>query len=228
MLCSCCVAPVFSATYERTLRLAPSVALMLASPLLNPAALALTFILLSPKIAAARLLMAILAVMCGGVLIERLFPAVAALRMGSVSAEPLAAPGFSAGARHFVRSLGYIVVRTAPALAAGLLGSMLLAQYAPASLLSSGTLQVLAIAATAAVAVPLALPTFFEIPLALGLIAAGAPEGAALALLFAGPAVNLPSLLTLAKATNWKMALALALVIWTIAVGGGLLADITG
>jgi uncharacterized membrane protein YraQ (UPF0718 family) len=100
---------------------------------------------------------------------------------------------------------------------------MILVQYLPQDLMSSDTFRVLAIIVVATVAVPLALPTFFEIPLALGLIAAGAPAGAALALLFAGPAVNLPSLLTLARMTNWKVSSALALVIWVTAVAGGLI-----
>ena len=41
--------------------------------------------------------------------------------------------------------------------------------------------------------------------------------------ILAGPAVNLPSLLTVAKSTNWKIALALALFVWAVSAGGGLL-----
>jgi len=43
MLCSCCVAPIFTGVYERSARLGPSLGLMLAAPALNPAALILTF-----------------------------------------------------------------------------------------------------------------------------------------------------------------------------------------
>src|SRR5204862_5905206 len=46
MLFSCCVTPVFTGVYERGARLGPSLSLMLASPGLNIAALALTFLLL--------------------------------------------------------------------------------------------------------------------------------------------------------------------------------------
>jgi uncharacterized membrane protein YraQ (UPF0718 family) len=70
MLCSCCVAPVFSATYEKGLRLASSITLMLASPSLNPAALVLTFMLLPMETAVARLVIAVLVVLGAGVLIE--------------------------------------------------------------------------------------------------------------------------------------------------------------
>src|SRR5215471_4092383 len=55
MLCSCCAAPVFEGMYGRTRRLDASLALMLAAPALNPAALALTFILFPLSVAAGRL-----------------------------------------------------------------------------------------------------------------------------------------------------------------------------
>lgn len=83
---------------------------------------------------------------------------------------------------------------------------------------------VLTIGIVAAVAVLIALPTFFEIPLALLLLQVGAPEGAALALLFAGPIVNLPSLLVLANdGETRRVSGALALGIFALAFGGGLL-----
>lgn len=63
MLCSCCASPVFSAVYERSRRLSPSLALMLASPGLNPAALALCFMLFPTRVAAARVLMTLAAVL---------------------------------------------------------------------------------------------------------------------------------------------------------------------
>jgi uncharacterized membrane protein YraQ (UPF0718 family) len=44
MLCSCCVAPIFPAVYGRTRRVAPALAITLASPSLNPAALTLSFL----------------------------------------------------------------------------------------------------------------------------------------------------------------------------------------
>jgi uncharacterized membrane protein YraQ (UPF0718 family) len=77
----------------------------------------------------------------------------------------------------------------------------------------------------ALVGVPLALPTFGEIPLALLLLAAGAPTGAAAALLIAGPSVNLPSLLSLGKATSWRVALATAATVFGTAVAVGLVAQ---
>jgi uncharacterized membrane protein YraQ (UPF0718 family) len=67
------------------------------------------------------------------------------------------------------------------------------------------------------------MPTFFEIPLALILISLGAPPAAAVAMLIAGPAINLPSLLTIGRATNWKVASTVALSVLVLALAGGVL-----
>src|SRR5206468_6628973 len=123
----------------------------------------------------------------------------------------------------FLHSLFDVVIRTIPALILGVICSMLLIEYVPRELLASANFRLFAVIATASIAVPIALPTFFEIPLALGLLVAGAPVGAAAAVLFAGPVINLPSLLALARSTNWKIATTLAVLIWIIAVVGGLI-----
>jgi uncharacterized membrane protein YraQ (UPF0718 family) len=73
--------------------------------------------------------------------------------------------------------------------------------------------------------VPLAMPTFFEIPLALLLLSIGAPTGAAVALMIAGPAINLPSLFTIGRSTNWKVSTAVALAIFVLAVVAGVLVN---
>ncbi len=221
MLCSCCITPVFRAVYERSSRLGPSMAVMLASPSLNPAALVLTFMLFAPGIAAARVLMAVAAVCLSGVIIESLFGAVAPLPLQW--SDHTVPSGWHEAASAFLQSLWHMLLRTMPALVLGVVCSMLLLEFVPGVLFAPAGFSRLAVIATASVAVPLALPTFFEIPLALGLLAAGAPAGAAAALLFAGPAINLPSLLALAKSTNWRIAAILAIFIWSVAVAGGLL-----
>jgi uncharacterized membrane protein YraQ (UPF0718 family) len=83
----------------------------------------------------------------------------------------------------------------------------------------------LAVLVVATFAIPLALPTFFEIPLAFVLLSSGAPVGAAMALLIAGPAVNLPSLLTIIRSTSWKVAAVVAASVWVIAVVSGILVN---
>ncbi len=215
MLCSCCVAPIFGAVYESSTRLAPALTLMLASPALNPAALALTFMLFGPAVGAMRLILSIAAVAVIGPSVELLFP--------RVQVAPTLEPSNSSRQEPFGRALYTVVMRTVPALAAGLLVSMFLVQSLPASAFSGSVPRIVAILFVATLAVPLALPTFLEIPLALSLLSAGLPAGAAVALLFAGPAINLPSLLATARIAGWKIAVSVAVFVWIIALAGGLL-----
>src|SRR3989440_6162587 len=72
MLCSCCVAPIFTGVYERSARLGPSLGLMLAAPALNPAALILTFMLFDYKIGMVRLSASIAAVLFTGLIADRI------------------------------------------------------------------------------------------------------------------------------------------------------------
>ncbi|MBI4521499.1 MAG: permease [Gemmatimonadetes bacterium] len=221
MLCSCCVAPVFSAVYERSARLAPSLGVALAAPSLNPAALLLTFMLFPGRIATSRLAMALAAVFLVAPLVARL---------GSrVTPEAAAMPGVqfacptSRGWSGFLASCLHVTTRTVPLIFAGVVASFWLAERLPLDVFASQTVSTSAVLLASIVAVPLALPTFFEIPLALTLIGVGAPAGVAAAVLFAGPAVNLPSLVTIARSTNWKVAGLLALAVALVAGLGGLL-----
>jgi len=54
-------------------------------------------------------------------------------------------------------------------------------------------------------------------------MSAGFPAGAAVALLFAGP-INLPSRLSIARTSSCKIAASVAVMLWLIAIGGGLIA----
>jgi uncharacterized membrane protein YraQ (UPF0718 family) len=118
----------------------------------------------------------------------------------------------------FARSLGSLTLTTVPLIAAGVVLSSLVVPAA-VSLSSGGA--ALAVVFVAAIAVLVALPTFFEIPLAMILLNLGAP-GAAVAMLFAGPIINLPSLFVLARETHPNLAVSLAAGIWLLAVGVGL------
>lgn len=224
MLCSCCVAPVFTSVYERSSRLAPSLALMLAAPSLNPAALFLTFLLFGGKVGAARLLAAGACVLLSGVFAERLvkFDAAACPPVGA--ARP--AGGLASAAALYVRSCLRVAAQTVPLIVAGVLVSMLVARWLPVGGLGTTDAQALAVLAVlvvALVALPLALPTFFEIPLAFLMLAAGMPAGAAVALMVAGPATNLPSLFTVARSTGWRAPAVVGASVWAIAAAAGLL-----
>ncbi|MCA1620538.1 MAG: permease [Acidobacteria bacterium] len=220
MLCSCCVAPIFSSIYERSSRLGPSLAFMLAAPSLNPAALVLTFMLLGARVGTIRLAMGALGVLTTGLLAER----VLGLKPSPRTAEAVSTPEADQESMMstFARSCLKVALRTVPLIAVGVMISMLIAERLPTNGLAPS---VTAIMLVALVAVLLALPTFFEIPLAMMLFAAGAPTGAAVAMLIAGPAINLPSLLTIGRSTNWKVAGSVAAAAWLFAVVGGLMAS---
>jgi uncharacterized membrane protein YraQ (UPF0718 family) len=192
---------------------------MIAAPALNPAALILTFMLFDYKVGTVRLGASIAAVLFTGLIADRV--------LGETKVH-CDTDNWQAAARpadfvHFLRACARVAVRVIPVIILGVLLSMIIAQMIPVRTFDSTAARILAVVIVAAFAVPLALPTFFEIPLALILLASGTPVGAAVALLVAGPSVNLPSLLTIMRSTNWKVAAVVAASIWTLAVCAGIL-----
>ena len=228
MLCSCCITPVFSSVYARGARLGSSLAIMLSSPSLNVAALLLTFLLFPQDMALARTAMAILAVFVLPVLIERLargeVPPTGLERSAGPSEGVL--PHDPLGVlRSWALSSGNVAVTTLPLIVLGVYASGLLVGWFehPSSV---GPSTGLVIALVALLATLIALPTFFEIPFGLLLLANGFPPGAVLAMLFAGPAVNMPSLFTLARVSSRRVALLVFLGVWATATVGGLLLEV--
>jgi uncharacterized membrane protein YraQ (UPF0718 family) len=137
----------------------------------------------------ARLVVTLAMVLLGSAALGHLFP-------DAGSAETCPADDEQAGptdiARGLASSLREVALRSLPAIVLGVVLSAALAGAVPLGSLAAAGGPATATLLVAAVAVPLALPTFGEIPLGLALLGAGAPEGAALALLIAGPAINLP------------------------------------
>jgi uncharacterized protein len=220
MLCSCCAAPVFDGFYARTRKLGPALSLMFAAPGLNPAALTLTFVLFSPHIAWARLLLSLIIVLGASLLMARLHRSDAELPYCPID-DP--APTFGSISRSFLTSLRDVAVRSLPAIILGAVVSMALVQNVTLSAFAHSQ-PMIATLVIAAVATLVALPTFGEIPIALALQAAGAPASAVLAVLVAGPIVNLPSLATLGRAVSVKAAVATAAAVFGITIVGTLFA----
>jgi uncharacterized protein len=222
MLCSCCVAPMFPAVYRRSQRLGPSLAFTLAAPALNPAALTFSFLLFPLAIAGTRLVMAIVLVVLVSALVARVAGPV---QVRTAGIDEFAEAGDGAGdfIRGYFRSLAHITVRTVPWILLGIWVSMVIANRIPIQTLASAGPKVLILVVVATGALLLTMPSFFEIPLALSLLAAGASAGTALAVLIAGPAVNLASLLVIARYSHWKVAALVAAAVWATAVAGGLL-----
>ncbi|OFW42249.1 MAG: hypothetical protein A3J28_15050 [Acidobacteria bacterium RIFCSPLOWO2_12_FULL_60_22] len=223
MLCSCCIAPIFSTARARDVSLGASLALMLSSPSLNVAALILTFMLFPLDVALARAVMATFAVFVLPILIERAVG-------GSICASPQreeagSLEAFTSGGPiqvigSWAASSGKVAVRTLPWILLGVFASSVLGGSLahPESYWPN---QGLAIALVAAFATLMPLPTFFEIPLSLLLLQNGFPAAAVVPILFAGPAINTPSLIVLARASSGKVALAVFLGVWITATLGG-------
>lgn len=225
MLCSCCIAPIFEGVFQRTRRLGPTLALMLAAPALNPAAHLLTFLLFPRSIAIARLLASLALVVLAGAGVGRL----AGKEDAGVSACAIETEGGVERSGGLLRllwsSIREVTARSLPAIVLGVVVSAALARVVPLS--SAAAVFPGAIPATlllAAIALPIALPTFGEIPIGLALLAAGAPASAVVALLVAGVAVNLPSLLTVRRAVSFRAAAATAVAVFLTSAAGGLLA----
>lgn len=221
MLCSCCVAPMFSAVY-RSQRLGPSLAFTLAAPSLNPATLAFTFMIFPLAVAGTRLIMALFLVVVLSELVARVAGPVP-VRTAAVDEFAETEDSMRDIIRRYFRSLAHITVRTVPWILLGIWVSMVIANRIPIETLASRGSQALILLVAATGALLLSMPSFFEIPLALSLLAGGVSAGAALAVLIAGPAINLASLLVIARQSHWKVALLVAVAVWVTAVAGGLL-----
>ena len=222
MLCSCCVAPIFPAVYRRSQRLGPSLAFTLAAPSLNPASLAFTFMIFPLTMAGTRLIMALVLVVIVSALVARVAGPVP-VPTGAVDEFEERGDEARDFVRAFLRSLTSITVRTVPWILLGIWVSMVIANRIPTATLASGGSKVLILLLVATGALLLTLPSFFEIPLALSLLAAGVSASAALAVLIAGPAINLASLLVIARQSHWKVALLVGAGVWVTAVAAGLL-----
>lgn len=122
---------------------------------------------------------------------------------------------------NWAASSGKVAVRTLPWIFLGVFASSVLGGSLANPEGHSPNLG-LTIALVAAFATLMALPTFFEIPLSLLLLHNGFPAAAVVPILFAGPAINTPSLLTLARVSSSKVAFAVFLGVWLTATLGGL------
>jgi len=224
MLCSCCVTPIFTGVYQRGARLGPSLSLMLAAPGLNVAALALTFAVMPMRFALVRLFAALTIVLLVAPYLGRVHERTVVTRSPKVLSDEESPPAsLRELATRFGKNLVYMLAVTVPLVAAGVVLSGLALPFAMRTWAGAGFA---AVAAVAAIGTIVALPTFFEIPIAALLLHLGAPPAAAIAFLIAGPIVNLPSLLVLARETSPRVAVSLATAVFLVSALAGLVGGI--
>lgn len=226
MMCTCCTAPVAIGLRRSGAPLNATLAYWLANPLLNPAVLAFVGLTLPWRFVAVRIAVGAALVVAGSALAARWArPAIA----GSEQAPPVkllsGQDAWSGLPRRFAHSLTRYVMILVPEYALVVLVTGGLSGWlsdfdgldriaGPASLLLVGL-----------VGAVLVVPTGGEIPVIIGLLAAGTSDGVAGVLLITLPALSLPSIVMVGRALSWRSVGALAgLVVLGGVVAGGLMA----
>ena len=229
MMCTCCTAPLAVTMRRAGVPLPAALAFWLGNPVLNPAVLVFLALLAPPSWVLVRIGVGILLVVGFSALVG-----VVVARRGARAAElPAAQEAVQAAdepvvwsqvpRRLLVRFARLAVVLVPEYLVVvflvGLIGAPL------GNLLGHGG--ALAVLLAALIGVVLVLPTAGEIPILLGLAAAGASGGVLGALLIALPAISLPSAVMVGRALGWKATAATAgATVVAGLVAGGILAAV--
>lgn len=219
MMCSCCTSPVAVGMRRRGVPIAASVAYWLGNPLLNPAVLLFLVLVLPWQVAAVRAVVAVLVVLGAAVLATRMVGG-----DGIVPGSSALAPDDPRTAREmlsrFVSTLTrYAVIIVPEYLILVFLTGWLSGWLADWTGLSeaAGPLALLLVGIVGSL---LVIPTGGEIPVVVGLMAAGVGAGVAGVLLITLPALSVASMVMVGRAFSWRVTAALAGVV----VLGGLLA----
>jgi uncharacterized membrane protein YraQ (UPF0718 family) len=186
--------------------------MMLAAPSLNPASLALTFMLFPVSVAAVRLaLTMVLLIGIAGICTLLSGPKTETPEQR----QPLEQQSFLAA---YSDSVLHVGLRTVPLIFVGIPMAILMFNHlwgiSPFGVSNSAGMLILFIGAV----LLLPMPTLFEIPLAYSLLVSSSPLGMVAAVLFIGPVVNLPSLLIVARAAGIKASLLLAVLTGGLAI----------
>jgi uncharacterized protein len=214
MLCSCCVTPVVVTLLRRKVRVGSAVALLLASPVLNPAAIVLTFLLFPLHLGVARLVAAFTLAIAVPVVVQWRVAGLSGrdyLRDDESSMPATEAWTLVAVVKEFSMNAFRVALITIPLIAVGVLASSSVMPFI--GMWSKGLIGGLFVAT---VAVLVALPTFFEIPIAIALLSSGSPAAAA-AVLIAGPAINAGSLMVVSKEIGPRAAALIGFAVWIVA-----------
>ena len=232
MMCTCCTAPLTVTMRRSGVPRSAAIAFWWGNPVLNVAVLGFLLVLAPWQWVALRALAGVflvvgVAAFVGSVADRRAARRVdPALLPAAADPGPPAAPEVTAAQLpgRFLRCLARLALVLVPeylvvVFAVGVLGPWL----TPA--LSAQSAGVLTVVVAAVVGAVLVLPTGGEIPILLGLAAAGASAGVLGALLVVLPTVSLPSAVMVGRALGWgTTAVAVASVVVTGVLAGGLLA----
>lgn len=216
MMCTCCTAPLAVALRRRGASYAAVAAFWLGNPVLNPVVLVFLALVLPWQFVAVRAAIGVVLVVGGGLLADRIGgpDSSGAVAVGEPETRPVRA------------RLGVVLARYAAVLIPEYVLVVLLTGWATPWLADFGgidrTVAPLALLAVAIVGALLVIPTGGEVPVILGLLAAGVGRDITGVLLIALPALSLPSLVMVGRTLPARVGLALAGLVVVAGLGSGL------
>lgn len=227
-LCTCCAAPLFASLYKKGTPLGTALATFITAPSLNFVVLLLAFAFLPLPLAIARIGLGLVAVIAVPYLAAKMSgappppPGVAEPDEENVEWKTLAI-AWACNIWEMVRLavpllvIGYVLV--------GII-QVLVPLKTLAPMLDNGWLPLVL---TALIGTIIMVPTFSEIVLVSTLMPLGLGAAPAVALLITAPAVSLPSLIVIGRATrSWRVPLVIGALIFLLGVAGGWIFLIAG
>jgi len=224
-VCSCSIIPLFAAIKKRGAGLGPAVTFLLATPAINPAAIILTFSLVSWQFVIGRIILALSAAIITGVIIERIWykqelDEISELKVEYFEAKFSLIPAL----KEWLKNVWDFVKKILPLVLLGIfiigIIKIFLMPEIISKYLSQGFWQT---ALASIMGVVIYTPTLVEIPFIRELLILGMGTGPALAFLLTGPALSLPSILGVSRVVRWKIVLNYALIMWVLGIIGGLI-----
>ena len=223
MLCSCCAVGAASGLRRAGAGSAAALTFFVAAPTLNLVSLILAFQMLPLKLALARALLGLVAVLGAGYLTVRLAPGEQETPSSAAEASP--ASSVPEMLWSWLRHTGQLARTVLPVLLAGFLLIGLVRTLLPvetwAPRLGNGVVPTVLAALVGTV---LMIPTFTEVIWVSEFTRHGMGVGPAVALLITLPSVSLPSLWALGRSLkSYRAAVCLGMLVLALGIAGGLL-----
>ena len=224
-VCSCSIIPLFAAIKKRGAGLGPAITFLLATPAINPAALILTFSLLSWKFVVGRIILALSAAIITGLIIEKIWGKEDAAEISTLKIEyQEKSLDLKKDLLEWLKNVLDFVKKILPLVLVGIfiigMVKIVLKPEIISHYLGQGLWQ---IALASIMGVVMYTPTLVEIPFTRELLSLGMGTSSALAFLLTGPALSLPSMLGVSKIIGWKKVLNYAVLMWILGIIGGLI-----
>lgn len=224
-VCSCSVIPLFAAIKKRGAGLGPAITFLLATPAINPAAIILTFSLLNWQFVVGRIILALLAAIITGLILEKILGQEEDTQLSSLNIEYQDIPlNLKKDLIDWLKNVLDFIKKILPLVLLGIfiigivkifLTTEIIGKYLGPGLLQTALASILGVI--------MYTPTLVEIPFIRELLSLGMGTGPALAFLLTGPALSLPSMLGVSKVIGWKKVLNYAVIMWVLGIIGGLI-----